>query len=302
VYDKKNEAREFVADSNEEAIAEAARFFDTEQSELRVAKLDPLAIHGLSGRAVVVAAPRNAPKVTSGGDSDDRGGRRERGGRERGGRDRERGGRDRERGGRDRVGGRGDRDRGGRDERPRRPEQLEAAADSTGTARSELGEIGNFLLGAVERMGLGPFEIDESADGDYLIFQLDGEAAAELAAGDGRAVDALQLLANQASMRLSEDAPRVIVDAEGSSEKREAFLSRLADRAASRSLETKRTVALDPMNPKDRRIIHMAVREMDGVATMSTGSGRYRQVVIVPEGSPEYEEARQASDEANRRD
>ena len=46
----------------------------------------------------------------------------------------------------------------------------------------------------------------------------------------------------------------------------------------------------------------MAVREMDGVATMSVGTGRYRQVVIVPEGSPEYEEALEASREAEGRD
>ena len=46
----------------------------------------------------------------------------------------------------------------------------------------------------------------------------------------------------------------------------------------------------------------MALRETDGVATMSTGSGRYRQVVIVPEGAPEYEEAAAASKEAEDRD
>jgi spoIIIJ-associated protein len=180
--------------------------------------------------------------------------------------------------------------------------RAEPAPDSKGTARGNLGEIGAFLLGTVERMGLGPFEIEEASDGDYLIFTLEGDAAAELGAGDGRGVDALQLLANQASMRLGDDSPRVIVDAEGSSEKREEVLMRLADRAAKRSIETTRTVALDPMNAKDRRVIHMALREMDGVATMSTGSGRYRQVVVVPEGSPEYEEAQKASDEASRRD
>ena len=75
-----------------------------------------------------------------------------------------------------------------------------------------------------------------------------------------------------------------------------------AERAARRSVDTKRSVALDPMNARDRRILHMAVRDLDGVATMSVGSGRYRQVVIVPEGSPEYEEARASSSAAAARD
>ena len=53
------------------------------------------------------------------------------------------------------------------------------------------------------------------------------------------------------------------------------------------------------MNAKDRRAIHIALREEDGIATMSIGDrGDYRQVVVVPEGAPEYEEARQYADRA----
>jgi spoIIIJ-associated protein len=92
------------------------------------------------------------------------------------------------------------------------------------------------------------------------------------------------------------------VDAEGDPDRRESFLTRLADRAARRAQDTRRSVALDPMNPRDRRIVHVALREADGIATMSVGSGRYRQVVVVPEGSPEYEEAVAASEAASNRD
>ena len=95
---------------------------------------------------------------------------------------------------------------------------------------------------------------------------------------------------------------RVVVDAEGDAERRESFLSRLAERAARRAVDSKRSVALDPMNARDRRVLHMAVRDLDGVATMSIGSGRYRQVVIVPEGSPEYDEARSSSAAAAEQD
>jgi len=303
MYDKKNEAREFVADSRDEAVADAARFFATEEGDLRISELDPLEVNGLAGRFVLVAAPTNAPRVTAdGGGDDDRGGRRERGPRDRGDRGgRERGGR--ERGGRERGG----RERGGRGnddgERASKPAAAAGPAEnSKGTAKGDLGDIGQILLGTIERMGLGPFEIAESVDGDFLIFQLEGDAASELASGDGRGLDALQLIANQASMQTGDDAPRVIVDAEGSSEKRETFLGRLAERAAKRSRETSRSVALDPMNAKDRRIIHVALRDAEGVATMSTGSGQYRQVVVVPEGSPEYDDAKKSSEEANRRD
>ena len=45
------------------------------------------------------------------------------------------------------------------------------------------------------------------------------------------------------------------------------------------------------MNGRDRRTIHIKIREIDDVATMSIGEGRYRQVLVVPEGAPEYDEA-----------
>lgn len=147
-------------------------------------------------------------------------------------------------------------------------------------------------------MVLGGFEIEQSAEGDFTIFQIRGEAVERLSAGDGRAIDALQMLANQAALQLDADAPRVIVDADGRSEKREEFLGRLADRAAKRAADSGRTVALDPMSPKDRRIIHVALRDAEGIATLSEGSGRYRQVLVVPEGAPEYEDAVRSSEKS----
>ena len=59
-------------------------------------------------------------------------------------------------------------------------------------------------------------------------------------------------------------------------------------------------MALEAMSPKDRRTVHVALREVDGIATMSVGDGRYRQVVVVPESAPEYEEARRYEVESQR--
>ena len=48
---------------------------------------------------------------------------------------------------------------------------------------------------------------------------------------------------------------------------------------------------------RDRRLIHVALRDRDNIVTMSEGAGRYRQVVVVPEGSDEFEEAREKSEQ-----
>ena len=105
-------------------------------------------------------------------------------------------------------------------------------------------------------------------------------------------------MVNQAAQRISEEHKRVVIDVEGDHGEREDFLGRAAQRAAKRAQETGRAVALDPMNPKDRRGIHVALRDTPGIATMSIGSGRYRQVLVVPEGAPEYDEARRAAEQS----
>ena len=176
---------------------------------------------------------------------------------------------------------------------PRRDDAPRAEAEpSVGTPRGELGEIGRYVLGVIERMELGPFEIGENAESELLVIDVKGPAARALVAGDGRPVDALQLLANQAASRDETEGPRIVLEVEGDAQSRESLLARLAERVARRARETGRAVALDPMNGKDRRMIHIALRDEDDIATMSIGEGRYRQVVVVPGGAPEYEQAR----------
>jgi spoIIIJ-associated protein len=154
----------------------------------------------------------------------------------------------------------------------------------------------------IERLDIGPFEIAEAEEGELIVCQIRGDAAAAMASGDGRPVDALQLLVNQAALRRSDDAKRVVLDVEGNAVAREEFLERLVERVIRRAQDGGRAVALDPMSGRDRRIIHLAVREHDGVATMSIGEGRYRQVVVVPEAAAEYEEALQQSEAASESD
>jgi spoIIIJ-associated protein len=107
-------------------------------------------------------------------------------------------------------------------------------------------------------------------------------------------MEAVQLLAQQVALRLAgEGEPaRVVVDFEAEGEDREVFLQRVAERVAKRAIETGRAVALDPMNPRDRRLIHVALRDDSRVVTVSRGEGRYRQVVVIPEAAPEFEDAR----------
>ncbi|MDJ0789134.1 MAG: R3H domain-containing nucleic acid-binding protein [Myxococcota bacterium] len=310
MYDARSEAHEFIAETKAEAVSKASSYFGVSEDELTIQEYAPESVSGAAGRTVVVAQPTESvgKAPARGGDREERGDRGDRGGRDRDRSPRGGRGRDRDdrggRGGRDRDRDRGDRggrgrdrdrgDRGDRGDRERAAAPVLSDEPSVGTAQGDLGPIGQFVLGAVERMDIGPFQVSESEDEKYIIVQVAGAAAEALSGGDGRAPDALQLLANQAAGQEFEDPKRVVVDVEGDREKREDLLGRIAERAAKRARDTGRSVALEPMNPKDRRGVHVALRDTDDIATMSIGEGRYRQVLVVPEGAPEYEEASKA--------
>jgi len=305
MYDASNEAHEFIGENRAEAVRKAVAFFGIEEDGLTVRALDGAAVYGLAGRTVVVAVPKNRAPIrrsSEGGSSGERG-RRE--GRREGRRDEGRRGERRD------DGRRGESRREGREARESAVSELEPAArapevtrsgPSIGQVQGTLTEVGEFVRGTIERMDLGSFEIRESEDDEVRAFEITGEAARSLAGGDGRTVDALALIVNQAAQTGNEDAKKVVLDVEGNTEAREGFLMRLTQRAVARAREAGRAIALDPMNGRDRRIIHLAVREEDGVASMSMGEGRYRQVVVVPEGAPEYEEARRQSEAAGQRE
>lgn len=307
MYDAKNEAHEFTADTRDKAVKKAADYFGVGAEELRIGEFGEGDVYGLGGRVVIVASMLNrtppAPGRSGGREEGGRGERPRRGGSREG-----RGGEGRgDRGDRGDRGGRGGRggergsgdsrgERGNREEREERaPAAVASTEPSVGTAGGKLGEVGAFLLGTIERIDVGPFEISENADGDLLVYEIRGAAAEALASGDGRTVDALQLLANQVAQQC-ELEERVVVDIEGNTSGREEFMAGLADRAASRARKTGRAVALDPMNGRDRRLIHIALRDVDDVVTTSVGEGRYRQVLIAPEGTPEFEQAQRESD------
>jgi len=304
MYEARNEAHEFIGDDRAEAVRKAVTFFGIDEDGLIVRALDGTTVYGLAGRTVVVAVPKNRAPVrrAEGGERGERGERGDRG--ERGRRDRGR--RDREDGRRG-EGRRDDRRDDRREGGSRSFEAMPAAAPlertepSVGTARGALTEIGEFVKGTIERLDLGSFEIAESEDDEVRAFEVTGEAARALAGGDGRTVDALALIVNQAAQKSDENAKKVVLDVEGNTEAREGFLTRLAQRAVARARDAGRAIALDPMNGRDRRIIHLAVRDEDGVASMSIGEGRYRQVVVVPEGAPEYEEAQRQAEAAGQR-
>lgn len=100
----------------------------------------------------------------------------------------------------------------------------------------------------------------------------------------GETLDALQYLASLVANEHSCGYYRVVINIGNYREKRESTLEALAKRTAGQVLRTGRSRSLEPMNPYERRVIHTAVQNIEGVESTSIGDGAHRRVVIIPEG------------------
>jgi spoIIIJ-associated protein len=99
----------------------------------------------------------------------------------------------------------------------------------------------------------------------------------------GQTIDAIQYLANAVVWRgRGDERKAVVVDAVGYRARREATLDALAKRSAERAISSGRSVELDPMTAVERKVVHLALKETDGVVTRSEGTEPNRFVVIDP--------------------
>lgn len=99
----------------------------------------------------------------------------------------------------------------------------------------------------------------------------------------GATLDAIQTLAGAVANTGRDDYKRVVVDCENYRENREETLKKLAGNLASKATRLGRKVKLEPMNPYERRIIHSALSEIEGVKTESEGKEPNRYIVIIPD-------------------
>ena len=97
----------------------------------------------------------------------------------------------------------------------------------------------------------------------------------------GATLEALQLISNIHAGRINDGEPvRIILDTEDYRYRREQSLLRMATRVANEVLRTGRPRLLAPLNPFERRLIHTALGDIDGVATESEGEGLYKQIRV----------------------
>ena len=139
--------------------------------------------------------------------------------------------------------------------------------------------IRKFLSGLLEQMEASAvIKVYQPEKGRYKVL-LEGEHMGALIGRRGETLDAIQQLTSYAVNRTG-GRVRVQLDAEGYREKREQSLQHLARKVAGKVVRYRRSVTLEPMNAYERHVIHMALQDVPGVTTYSTGMDPNRRVIV----------------------
>ena len=137
----------------------------------------------------------------------------------------------------------------------------------------------DFLTRVVTALGVRtPVDVEETADG--LRLNLSGEEAELLVRHRGEALKALQHIVDMAYGRSLEDDKRVFVDALAYRKGKDVELKQMAKLLAEKVKQGGGEQQLGPLNPYERRIVHLAVAEVPGVASESIGDAFSKTVYI----------------------
>lgn len=179
---------------------------------------------------------------------------------------------------------------GERRERPARSEQPREAEQSTSEPipyTKELAESNETAIFLQQLLGKMQIE------GTVLAAEMDGGLRLNIESGTdglligrhGDTLDALQYIVSLYANRNRKETGmvRVTVDTEGYRARREDALRSMARRSAARVVKTNRPMAMEPMNPYERRVLHSALQGFRGVTTHSEGEEPNRRVIITPE-------------------
>lgn len=138
----------------------------------------------------------------------------------------------------------------------------------------------DFVKNVLSHMDIGEFTCSVSdVDGGFCI-TVDGEGMGAVIGRRGETLDAIQYLASLCYNNEEEGFVRVVVDTNNYRAKREDTLTALALRMANQAKKSGRNQALEPMNPYERRVIHTAVQDVEGVTSWSVGDSKGRRVII----------------------
>ena len=112
--------------------------------------------------------------------------------------------------------------------------------------------------------------------------EITGPDAGRIIGKKGQVLSAIQFLTNRVINRPGLEKRHILVDAEGYRSRRDNSLASMARRLGKQAVAEGKIITFEPMNPRDRRVVHLALAKFEGVITKSDGEGDDRRVQIIP--------------------
>lgn len=153
----------------------------------------------------------------------------------------------------------------------------------------EIANVVKYLENVLTLMGVSDFSTEVVPLEDGIMININGSKIGVAIGRKGETIDALQHLVSLVANRGKDDYFRVTLNPGEYREKRESVLVGVAKKSAEKALRMQRNIVLEPMNSYERRIIHNAVQEIEGVESWSVGESDHRRVVI---GNKEFANSR----------
>ena len=123
---------------------------------------------------------------------------------------------------------------------------------------------------------------DGEGSADEIRLEIEGPDAGRVIGKRGSVLEAIQYLTTRIAHKPGEPRKHIAVDAEGYRARHEDQLAEMAQKLARRVAKEGKVITFDPMSARDRRVVHMALKEITEVRTESHGEGPDRRVQIIP--------------------
>ena len=139
----------------------------------------------------------------------------------------------------------------------------------------------DFLKNIFKKMDIDVLIEKFQTDERTITLNLHGENLGILIGKHGQTLDSLQYLTNLVANKGHEDFVRIILDIENYRKRRAETLVKLALRLADKAKHKNERIVLEPMNPQERKIIHMALQDDRRITTFSEGEEPFRRIIIM---------------------
>ena len=131
-----------------------------------------------------------------------------------------------------------------------------------------------------------------------FVLDIQGDSGALLIGRRGQTLEALQHIVSRiVADKVGSDGPQPVVDAEDYRGRRVRSLEDMALRMGEKAKRSRKTQGIDALSARDRRVVHLALKDDPWVTTKSLGQGAYRRLLIIPEGDRKAPDTEPAADE-----